>query len=122
MSTTSSRLAYTSHFDLLDRAVKGNGIRVKCEDHGKACRLRLELYAARKIDRDENKELYEEGDPMFGKSNYDSLRGIVEKKDGAWWLYIQKIDLSQMEIEDLNVEGSGSTNNEGNNEPLPTRR
>lgn len=123
MSTTTSRLAYTSHFELMDRSLaSSDGIRVKCEDFGKATRMRLEIYTARKIDREENASIEEEGSPMHGRSIYDILRCVIEKvpKSEACWLYIQKIDLSKMEIED--VAGSGSTNNEGDAKPVSEGR
>lgn len=119
MSLTSSRLAYTTHFELLDKAIAGNGVRVKCKNIQLARRLRLELYYARKIDRDENRKVEEEGTVMHGRSIYDPIRCTAwEDERGQWWLYIQKVDLSTMEMEELDAP-SRPTPREDNPEPLP---
>lgn len=102
MTTPKSRLAYKMHFDVFDKAMADpNGIRIKLADRGKAWRLRLEMHHARGIDREDNRNTYDEGHMLHGCSVYDELLITIEDDDGQTWLYIHKRRVSNFHIENL---------------------
>ena len=105
MSTSTSKLAYADCFDLLDRAVAdAKGVRIKFADMGDAWAFRLRLHSARKIARMENKVLYKEGDPMYGRSVYDVIVGRIREDGGCFWLYLEKLDVNALHVESLSEE------------------
>ena len=91
MSATASRNAYEDCFELLDKALdSANGVRNGHRERGSAMQMFTRLHRARQIDRDQNSEVYPEGDPKHGVSEYDTLviRSPKEEK-GKWWIYIE---------------------------------
>jgi hypothetical protein len=102
MVTSTSRLAYSDCFDLLDKAVADQkGIKIKFASYEDAFHFRLRLHQARKIDRKDNRELYNEGHPMHGRSVYDVLTAKIKKFDNGAWLRIERLDTREFEIESL---------------------
>ena len=102
MVASTSRLAFSDCFELLDKAVAdAKGIQVKFASHKDAYHFRLRIHAARKIDRKDNLELYPEGHPMYGRSPYDSITCRIKGKNGAFWLRMERIDAREFEIESL---------------------
>ncbi len=122
MALPDSRLAYEDCFKILERALESTkGIRVRFADRGTALRFRTRLHYARNIDRSDNRQNFERGHPMFGKSLYDviTVRDPV-KDDKTIWLYIEKLDGNELEIEELEdvqqertLGGNGSAEGEG---------
>jgi hypothetical protein len=84
------------------------GIRIKFATHGDAWHFRLRLNTARKIDRLENKEVYAQGDAMYGRSVYDGLTARIQMlKDDTCWLRIERLDAKVYEVESLSLEADG---------------
>lgn len=91
MVTPTSRMAYTDCFDLLDRALDDDkGTRVKIGDKGDAWHMRLRLNAARTVERDESKRVYQKGDPGYGVTPWDVLVVKIKEIEKDWWVYIEK--------------------------------
>lgn len=92
MSLPNSWQAYAAEYDALERAAADpKGIRIQFNDHGEAATFRYRIHHARRVDRQKNKEIYKEGDPLYGSSTFD---GIVcrlrQDTDGKWWVYLEK--------------------------------
>lgn len=104
MVTSTSRLAYSDCFDLMDKAIADpKGIQVKFAASEEAWHFRIRLHTARKIDRKDNMQTYPETHPMWGKSVYDSLTMRIRSQgaNGIAWLRLEKIDAREFEIESL---------------------
>ena len=102
MVTSTSRLAYSDCFDLMDKAIADpKGIKVKFAKGEDAWHFRIRLHTARKIDRIDNKEVYEQGHPMHGRSVYDQLTMRIRKAEDHVWLRLERIDARVFEIESL---------------------
>lgn len=103
MVVSTSRLAYSDCFDLMEKAIADQkGIQIKFARYEDAHHFRLRLHASRKIDRNDNKVLYGEEHPMHGRSVYDQLTMRIRKLgDDSAWLRLERIDAREFEIESL---------------------
>src|SRR5882672_4516412 len=107
MVTSTSRLAYSDCFDLMDKAIADpKGIKVKFAQGEDAWHFRIRLHTARKIDRNDNRDIYDQGHPMHGRSVYDQLTMRIRLEDrsnlsGIAWLRLERIDAREFEIESL---------------------
>jgi len=101
VSLSTSRLAYTDCFEALDRALEDEkGVRVKATDEGQANHLRMRMHQARKIDRQDNCAIYEEGAPLYARSVYDPLTLKIRLVKGEYYIYIIRNTLPA-EVESL---------------------
>ena len=102
MVTSTSRLAYSDCFDLMDKAIADpKGIKIKFSAGEDAWHFRIRLHTARKIDRQDNKDIYDQGHPMHGRSVYDQLTMRIRKTNDFAWLRLERIDTREFEIESL---------------------
>jgi hypothetical protein len=102
MSTSTSRLSYVDCYELMDRALDDpRGVRLKFEKEGDARYFRMRLHYARKIDREDNKSVYERDHPMWGISQYDRLCSRIRREREDWYLYLEHSNVGWVEIEDL---------------------
>jgi hypothetical protein len=102
MVTSTSRLAYSDCFDLMDKAIADpKGIKIKFAAGEDAWHFRIRLHTARKIDRLDNKDIYDQGHPMHGRSVYDQLTMRIRKTSDFAWLRLERIDTREFEIESL---------------------
>lgn len=105
MVTSPSRLSYLECYTILDRAMASNlGLRLTFPDVGAARSFQLRLNKARRINRDDNAEVYDASHPLYGASEYDTLT-IRLKANGAadgsgTVLVIEKVD-REMQIEEI---------------------
>jgi hypothetical protein len=107
MAVSTSRLAFSDCFELLERAINDEvGIRVKFASYDDAFNFRLRLHQARRIDRTDNVDSYPEGHPLYGRSIYDQLSCKIRNFNGGAWLRIERIDARKFEIESLSEEPS----------------
>ena len=121
MTVSTSRLAYTDCYDIMDRALAdGKGCRVKFKDADDAYNFRLRLYVARKIDRVDNAEIYDPPHPLHGRSEYDGLVSRVRQDaQKNIWLYVEVlVSRNLLQVEDLSngvdkSSGSDSREDEG---------
>ena len=97
--------AYADCYDHFERAQQSTrGIRIFVESYAKAFHLRARMNQARCIERREAARIYPRADPKFGKSENDCFKlTLVEsaEADGTWWIYIQRWDAIEVEIEEL---------------------
>ena len=103
MGMSTSRLAFSDCYELMEKALLDpKGIRVKFVTEDDAFHYRLRLHNARKIDRHDNFQLYEEGHQMHGKSPYDVLIMRMQRDDdGGMWLRLEKLSTDGLQIESL---------------------
>src|SRR5258705_21847 len=107
MVTSSSRLAYSDCFDLMNKAIADpKGIKIKFAQGEDAWHFRIRLHTARKIDRNDNKVTYPENHAMWGRSVYDQLTMRIRMEDrsklgGPAWLRLERIDTREFEVESL---------------------
>jgi hypothetical protein len=107
MGMSTSRLAFSDCYELMEKAiVDQKGIRIKFASMDDAWHYRLRLHNARKIDRNDNMQLYEDGHKMHGKSPYDvlvmRLESIDNGKEGCW-LKLEKLSIDGLHIESLST-------------------
>jgi len=96
MSLPTSHRAYVDCFDVLDKAIEDDlGVRVKFETSEEATHFRLRCHNARKLMRQMNTKIYQDGHPMHGASPYDHL---VIKVHSDGWLYVEKVTVLAQEI------------------------
>jgi len=69
-----------------------------------AIHLRSRIHQARKIDREENKDAYEEGHPMHGQSNYDKLVCRIKSSNNHTYLYLEQRNAENFEVEPLSED------------------
>jgi hypothetical protein len=76
-----SPLAFDDCRIILDRALEAkNGIQVRCGSRGEAATLRSRLNSLRRVDRVDNKKIYQPDDNLYGNSEYDRLVIRLGKK------------------------------------------
>lgn len=103
MSYNKSPFAFDDIRSAFERALEApKGIKLVCDSHSAAILLRSRFNYYRKMHRRENSEVYQPGDPMYGKSVYDRLILRVPKKGNtdANILYIEPHVL-KAEIEEI---------------------
>jgi hypothetical protein len=105
MVTSSSRLAFSDCYELMERAINDpKGIKVKFARDEDAWHFRVRLHTARRIDRTDNMALFPEGHMMHGKSPYDELVMRIKENtngEGGYWLRLERISIDNLEIESL---------------------
>lgn len=107
MVTSTSRLAYSDCFDLMDKAIADpKGIKIKFAQGEDAWHFRIRLHTARKIDRNDNRDIYPDNHRMHGRSPYDQLTMRIRLEDksnlsGTAWLRLERIDAREFEVESL---------------------
>jgi len=107
MAVSTSRLAFSDCFTLLERAINDEkGIRVKFATYDDAFNFRLRIHKARQIDRQDNLESYAEGHILYGRSVYDELTCKIRLFNGGAWLRIERLTAREFEIESLSEEAS----------------
>ena len=103
MTAPTTRLSYGDAYEAFDRAKDDpKGIRVKFEDFAGAATFRSRLHYARQVDRRDNLQIYEESDPLYGRSVYDTL--VVRIKpdtEGCSWVYIEHASIGDRVVESL---------------------
>ena len=92
MPMSDSRFAYQDCFAVYERAMTDpQGARLALGTWDRANYFRMRMHKARVIDRRDNAEAYEEGEPMHGRSEYDVFSlSIKEDVEGEFWLYLSK--------------------------------
>lgn len=112
MTLPTHRVSYQVEYDLLDKALNDElGARIRMASVEAALHLRARIHQARKIDRKENREAYDEGHPMHGQSIYDKLVCRVKQSEGHVYLYLEQRNAESFEVEILSDEPD---------EPAPT--
>ena len=105
MAVSTSRLAFSDCFELLERAINDHkGIRIKFASYDDAFAFRLRIHKARQLDRKDNEEMYEEGHKLHGRSVYDQLTCKIRNFTGGTWLRIERLDTMEYEVESLSEE------------------
>lgn len=103
MSISKSLGSYQDCRDLFEKAEEDlKGCRIYIGDQGQANHFVMRLHQARELIRKENKQLYDPGHPMHGTSIYDKFKCSKKAdRDGAWWVYVEKIELNLGAVENL---------------------
>lgn len=102
MSLSNSHLSYADCYDVMDAALEQpRGVRVSAESLDRARFFNMRMNQARSIDRKRNLETYNEGDPLYGASQYDKLLVRIREEDDKVWLYVEIIDSAKLEVEPL---------------------
>lgn len=105
MAMSNSILAYLDCKEFFEKAMEDEkGARRPfqgpyAEDH--ASRYRMRCHQFRKLDREQNSEIYEVGHQMHGRSEYDLLTLTLRYSSDAVWVYAEKLLLDPGEIESL---------------------
>ncbi len=104
MPTSSSRLAYPDCEEFLNRALEDNvGVRLPFDSKGQAHGFLVRCNTYRQIVRKDNKAIFERGDPMYGRSEYDCLMlNIMPTEDESYWfVYARVYKVNEQAIESL---------------------
>jgi len=110
MTASSSILAYTDCFDAMDRALSEPvGVRLRCNSEGAAVYQRMRFNNARTMDRKSNREIYEKGHKLHGRSVYDQIKINYSFSDGYWWVALIRITVESFHIESLGGRNDDET-------------
>lgn len=104
MSLSTSRMAYTAQYEIMDRALEDpRGVRVRYKSVDEATFQRMRFNQARSLDRDKNAAIYPKEDPKWNVSPYDLLVFRVFADEGGefGWIYLEKNDQLPSVIESL---------------------
>lgn len=102
MTISDSKLAYLDCYKILDAAIDATGgCRVHVVDENAAIHLRMRLHQARKIERRENRKVYERDHPQHGASVYDGLIVRIKIIDEEAWVYVEKNTAAILAIESI---------------------
>jgi len=104
MSFNKSPLAFDDMRDVFEKALNSaKGVRIPCANRGAAIVLRSRLNYFRKINRDENRQIYSLDHPMHGRSVYDKLVLRIaakgDKEDNV--LYVEQRTIDNLIIEEI---------------------
>lgn len=110
MPVSSSRLSYDDCFTLFEKALddtKGARYQIPGGEYGATQYFRMRMHQARALDRRDNKDTYEKGHNLYGRSIYDTLVIQLKQDDeGLWWVYVSHTEIPDGEIELLSeLEG-----------------
>lgn len=110
MPVSNSRLSYSDCFTLFEKALEDTkGARFQVAgggNYGDSHHFRLRMHQARSIDRKDNRELFQLGDPLFGRSVFDPLViQIKQDTEGLWWIYVKHTEIDADQIEALSELG-----------------
>lgn len=100
MSLPSSLLAYGPQLTFMETALDlPRGARMFFNTEAEAEHWRMRCNMARSLDRKENEKIYEVGDKMHGKSQFDVLMFTIRHSPDGVWCYaeIQILDESRVE-------------------------
>lgn len=109
MSFNKSPLAFDDLREIFNRALNAkSGIRIACRSRGDAIVLRTRFNYFRKLDRADNKRLYQMDDYMHGRSAYDRLVLTVPARgaEDENYLYIKRRRAEDLTVEELGEEGT----------------
>lgn len=103
MALSNSLQAYLDCKEFLEKALDDEvGARLPFRTSEQAEHWRMRCYQFRKLDREQNKAVFEIGHKMHGASEYDGLTmTIKESTDGWWWVYAKKNIVDAGSIEAL---------------------
>jgi hypothetical protein len=103
MSLPDSVLAYNDCKDFLDRALEAKrGSRMIFRTSSDAEYWRMRCNQFRKLDRRQNKMVFDIGHQMHGNSEYDTLTMTIKSSpDGYYWVYAEKKILEPGRVEDI---------------------
>lgn len=107
MPVSESRLSYDDCFTLFEKALEDSkGARYQIaatpKEYGKHQYFRMRMHQARALDRKDNRDLYEPGHKLYGRSAYDPL--VIQLKpdsEGGWWVYVSHTEINPEDIEAL---------------------
>lgn len=106
MSLPKSSQAYHDCHDIYDKAIAsidngGNGVRLKMADYGDANYMRMRMNQARVINRRDNSEVFNPGDPLYQASVWDALVLRIKKIDDQHYLYVEPAGISTDGVEEI---------------------
>jgi hypothetical protein len=113
MTTSESRLSYPDAQAFLDAVLADAvGARRPFPTFGAAFQFRTRCHTLRKICRQDNRKVYPDPQhPMHGRCEYDpiKIRDPVAGPDGDWWVYGERYDVGEGEIEALSEINDASS-------------
>jgi hypothetical protein len=110
MTFPTHRVSYQVEYDILDKALGQElGARIRMPSLEAATHLRARVHQARKIDREENRDAYDEGHPMHGQSIYDKIVCRLKQVKGHAYLYLEQRNAQNFEVEPISPEDVGNS-------------
>lgn len=100
MSYNSSITSYVDIRGCADRALESEkGVRLEFKDEKTAMTFKGRFHSFRYLDRKENRKIYHEGDPMYGRSAYDPLMVKTESPTIVCIIKLEGVDFKMENIE-----------------------
>ncbi len=91
MSLPTSLLAYIDCTELLDKALEDpRGIRYQLATYDEAWQMQTRIHYCRRLHRDENKAIYDEGHQLHGRSLYDPIVVRIRNIEGVFYVYLEQ--------------------------------
>jgi len=105
MPYNTSIMGYADIRKVLDRALETEkGVQLRFPDEQAAMTFKGRVHTVRYLDRKENKKIYAETDPMWGRSAYDGLmlkQGIVDGKKDPLLVAVIKLEGVEFDLEEI---------------------
>lgn len=99
MSLSKSILAYNDCETFFQAAENDpKSIRIRCSTEAEAVHLRFRMSYFRKLDRERNCEVYQPGEFMHGRSEYDKYVLKVRLIDDEWWLCLTRAEADNRRV------------------------
>lgn len=102
MSLSTSLLSYKDCLNFMEKALEfKDGARIRMDSESACIHFRMRCQQARSLDREQNAKTYDRDDFMHGKSAYDVMTFRIYEVEGKWYVYAERVDQSDVEIEGL---------------------
>lgn len=106
MALPKSRHAYQDCYDIYEKAEAsvsegGPGVRVRLGDWASANYFRMRMNMARSINRRDNTDIYDPGDPLYKASTWDALMVTIKLVDGEHYVYVEPHGVSPSAVEEI---------------------
>jgi hypothetical protein len=103
MPISNALLAFNDCVEVFDAACRSDrGVRVRIGTYDNAVYFRMRLHQARKLTREANQRIYDEDDPLYGRSPYDPYTVRIRNHNGEFYVYLEPniIDIDAIEYLD----------------------
>ena len=106
MPLPKSMIAYEDCREVYERAAEsaeagGPGVRVRLATWADANYFRMRMNNCRAINRRDNADIYDPGDPLYKGSLWDALMVTIKRVDGEFYVYVEPHGIKLDGVEEI---------------------